>query len=151
MKEDLGIELETGDYNVLLAAYARIGDGRRAQGLLKDMIDNGVDADVISYNCVLDSWAKCTEEGAAERAEMILTTLQRNYDNGYSYICPNPRSYATVVKAWQNSNSPYGAQRAEAILERMEQLDACSGRKLNVCPDAFTYTGVVSCFVWRLY
>ena len=49
MKADPTIDLETGDYNALLSAYARQGNARRAESVLKDMLDSNVEPDIISY------------------------------------------------------------------------------------------------------
>jgi pentatricopeptide repeat protein len=120
MKTDPRIDIEVGDYNALLSAYARKGNARKAEGVLKEMLDSNTKPDIISYNCVLESWKQGDETGAAERAEIILETLQKNYDNGESNIRPNGRSYSSVASAYIKSGREDSVAQAERLLSLAE-------------------------------
>lgn len=135
MKADPTIDLETGDYNALLSAYARHGNARRAESVLKDMLDSNVEPDIISYNCILDSWRQDDEPGAAERAESILETLQRNYDNGESSIRPNGRSYSSVASAYIKTGRPDSVAQTERLLSLAEER--------GLARDSFLYNSVL--------
>jgi pentatricopeptide repeat protein len=121
MKTDPSIEIEVGDYNALLSAYARQGNARKAESILKEMLESNIRPDIISYNCVLDSWKQVDETGAAERAEVILETLQKNYDDGESNIRPNGRSYSSVASAYIKSGREDSVAQAERLLSLAEQ------------------------------
>ena len=103
MKADPNIGVQIGEYNAMLSAFAKKGEGRRAEELLKEMLDEDtfVQPDIISYNCILDAWQNGNEPGDADRAASILKTLQEKYDSGESWIKPNARSYATVAAAFR--------------------------------------------------
>lgn len=135
MKKDPDIEIESGDYNALLAAYARQGNARAAESALKDMLESGLEPDLISYNCILDSWRQGNEPGAAERAESILETLQANYDSGESGIRPNGRSYSSVAAAYIKSG------RSDSVLQAERLLSVAEDRGL--VRDSYLYNSVL--------
>jgi pentatricopeptide repeat protein len=125
MENDANLELTAHDYNVLLGAYARVGEARKAEDVLKRMVERckekgdpcGSAPDITSYNMLLDAWAKSNEKGRGQRAESILETLQKEYDNGEFAIEPDARTYAAVILAIVRSNEPLAIERAERILE----------------------------------
>jgi pentatricopeptide repeat protein len=78
----------TQDYNTLLAAHAKCGNAREAESLLNDMMSSEHDVvpDIVSYNCVLDAWAKSRDEGAAERALVLLQSLPEADARSFSCV-----------------------------------------------------------------
>ena len=135
MKVDPRIQLETGDYNALLSAYARQGNARKAESVLKEMLDSNMEPDLISYNCILDSWRQDDEPGAAERAESILQTLQQNYDDGLSDIKPNGRSYSSVASAYIKTGRSDSIAQAERLLSLAEER--------GLAHDSYLYNAVL--------
>lgn len=144
MKANPTIHLETGDYNALLSAYARQGNARKAESVLKDMLDSEIEPDLISYNCILDSWRQDEEPGAAERAESILETLQQNYDNLESDIRPNGRSYSSVASAYIKTGRSDAVAQAERLLSLAEERGLAHDSYLyNSVLDAWAMSGDV--------
>jgi pentatricopeptide repeat protein len=125
MENDANLQLTTHDYNTLLGAYARVGEARNAEDVLKRMVERCKEKgdpcefapDIISYNMLLDAWAKSNEKGRGQRAESILEALQREYDNGVVAFEPDARTYAAAIFAIVRSNEPSATERAEIILE----------------------------------
>ena len=75
------------EYNALLSAYAKSGKARQSEELLKEMVASPtVQPDLISYNCVLLSWSKSGQEGAADRAASILSSLPNADAKSYSSV-----------------------------------------------------------------
>jgi pentatricopeptide repeat protein len=108
----------TQDYNTLLAAHAKCGNARQAESLLRDMVTSrseDVVPDIVSYNCVLDAWAKSTDKGAAERAFAILQSLPG----------ADARSYSCVASAFVKKGD---LDRVQALLDEAHdrgiELDA---------------------------
>lgn len=121
MRMDDAIKVECGDYNAMLTAYAKAGNARKAEDLFERMIQSeDVRPDLISYNCLLDSWGRSAEEGAAERAESILQTMEEKYETGESNICPNTKSYSSVASAFARRSSRMAIQKVEEILATAE-------------------------------
>lgn len=142
MKADPVISIEVGDYNAVLAAYARNGNARKAEQLLKEMIEADIEPDVISYNCILDSWKQSREAGAAERAESILNTMKKNFDKGTSKVKPNGRSYSSVASAYIKSKREDAFMHAQRLLSLAEQQGAAKDTYLyNAVLDALASSG----------
>jgi len=137
MKADPKIEVESGDYNALLAAYAREGDTRKAEQLLKAMLELKMCPDLISYNCVLDAWRHSNEPGAAERANSILNIMQRNFDSGAFEINPNAKSYSIVASAYIKSDTKESMTKINQLLSLAESRGFVEGTYLyNTVLDA---------------
>ena len=105
--------------------------------------------DVISYNNVLNAWAKAaqalaedrgrgtpdstldtdisklnvyTPSDAAERAEMILQDMETSYLLGTSTIAPDTTSYNTVLVGISKSRGKDSMKKGEALVKRMIHL-----------------------------
>jgi pentatricopeptide repeat protein len=78
----------------------------------KDMLSN------VAYNSVIDAWSRRTGTDTAERAEIILRRLVKNYqltDN--RFLMPDVITYTGVIKAYVNR--PDGGKKALEILNEM--------------------------------
>lgn len=125
MENDANLQLTTHDYNTLLGAYARVGEARNAEDVLKRMVERCKERgdpcecapDIISYNMLLDAWAKSNEKGRGQRAEAILEALQTECDNGVFAFEPGARTYAAAIFAIVRSGEPLAIERSEVILE----------------------------------
>lgn len=76
---------------------------------------------LVSFSSLLNCWANSDEDGAAERAEAILTRMEELALRGNAHVAPNAYTYSTVLHAWSRSQSPDSAERALALLNRMEE------------------------------
>eukprot|EP00563_Minutocellus_polymorphus_P010842 CAMPEP_0181073842 /NCGR_PEP_ID=MMETSP1070-20121207/29294_1 /TAXON_ID=265543 /ORGANISM="Minutocellus polymorphus, Strain NH13" /LENGTH=602 /DNA_ID=CAMNT_0023154939 /DNA_START=312 /DNA_END=2120 /DNA_ORIENTATION=+ len=123
------------------------------QRLVDDADANGKDIefrpDVISYNNVLNAWAKAaqalaedrgrgtpdstldadiselnvyTPSDAAARAEMILQDMETSYLRGTKPIAPDVTSYNTVLDAISKSRGKDCMEKADALVKRMVRL-----------------------------
>jgi pentatricopeptide repeat protein len=104
----------------------------------------GAKPDIISYNSVLNAFAKCGGTKSARRAEEMLYKLENSYDDSRrdkgtsSDVCPDVYSYNIVISAWANCGH---ADRAVALLDRMAHRT--KEGKANLIPDATTYNSVL--------
>lgn len=124
MEKDCPEELRTADYNILLASMARLGQAKEAEEVVKNMVDQYYKGeseclpDGISYNIILDAWAKSDSERCGTRAEMILDAMEEREDS--DLLPPNSRSYVTAMWAVIRSGETDVVRRVEAIWERAE-------------------------------
>ena len=138
------IEPTTNDYNVLLSAYARVGMARKAEATLKRMIDRCVEGsadsepDLISYNMLIDAWAKSNENGRGERAEGILKALESKYESGELEYRPDARTYSSAICAVVRSNEKGSIRRAEQLLTQAEEN--------GTVPDAYLYSALLDAY-----
>jgi pentatricopeptide repeat protein len=115
----------------------------------------GAKPDIITYNSVLNAFAKCGGPRSARRAENMLDKLEDSYDksrdgmggvggssssssSSSSSVCPDVYSYNIVISAWANCGQ---ADRAVALLDRMAYRT--KEAKARLIPDATTYNSVL--------
>ena len=104
--------------------------------------DAVVVTDRIQCNTLIDTWMKRDEP--PERAEDLLETMRTMARQKEDVnLLPNVDSYNLVLRAWAKSKDPVAAERAEAILQTM--LDMDSSGFPNVAPDILTYTTALYC------
>lgn len=70
---------------------------------------------------MLNCWARSDQDGAAERAEAILTRMEELALRGNAHVAPNAVAYSTTLHAWSRSQAHDSADRAVALLTRMEK------------------------------
>ena len=75
------------------------------------------------YNVVLDSWSKSDEDGAANKAEAILMSMETMYASGDKDVRPNRASFNNVIKACVKTGDKHNAvTKTESILAHMTKL-----------------------------
>ena len=89
-------------------------------------VNGGVySVDIISFNTVLNAWAKC---GCGERAGALLSRMEYLSEERLGglkallHFSPNAVSYGTVIDAWAQSGEYQAALEAEGILRRVQVL-----------------------------
>jgi len=141
-------------YNACLKAWAKCASRGvtdapdRAEALLRQMADRGVEPDRITYTTLIDCWAKAAPNrpGAAERAEEILRTMTHVAAiEGKENVRPDYWAYSAVIQAWARSPTPDAATRAKSLLLKMEALHmAQSGEGIDIAPNTITYNTVLA-------
>ena len=149
------------NYNSLITAWANCRpqdheddyefcSARKAQEILERMEqcyaagDQSCKPTTISYNAVIDAYAKSSREDAAERAEQILRRMGHLYKEGRADIRPNTRSFNTVINAWAKSGrGDEAAEKAQDLLDMMTRLYE-EGNNDTVRPDVHTFCTVIN-------
>lgn len=122
-------------FNIL--AYAKQGDPQGASEIVHVILDRykhnqlSHPPDVVTFNILLDAWAKSGDSYAGERAEEVLQWMEREQ------VEPDTRSYNYVIDAYSKSGKPL---QAEAILGHLMNLREGGS---EVGPDEFSFTAVV--------
>ena len=78
-----------------------------------------IGCDIISFNTVLNCWAKL---GNPQRADALLSRLEHLSDIGVLPFGPNSVSFATVISSWANSKLKRAPYECEALLDKVEGL-----------------------------
>lgn len=134
-----------GDYGTVLAIFAREGDPRRSEEMLKRMVDlckNGAldyAPGLNHYHMVLDSWARSGEAGAGERARQILEALHGLADQGELNLQPDERTYTGVMNAVVRS-----AKENDMADQAQELLELARAR--GIVPDVFLLTSTMQAY-----
>jgi pentatricopeptide repeat protein len=81
---------------------------------------------LVSYNCVIDSWANSSQANAAQQAEAVFRNLQERYHKGDDDLKPNSFLYGTVMNAYAKKGQ---AEKVESLLQEMyhEYVYHCIG------------------------
>ena len=119
-------------FNAIIAAHAKLGNGVEAENLLYGMRrlhESGFAPNIrptdVTYNNVINAWAKSGNQGSGERTELL---LQQMVQNG---LQPDVKTVGGVLNAWTKVGV---LDRPEAILEQLCQ-DFLSGAS-RIEPDA---------------
>lgn len=76
---------------------------------------------LLVWRSLLFAWATCGDENSGHHAERHLDEMERSCANGDVGMCPDSRSYMLVLSAWTKSAAFDKAERALAVLRRMEE------------------------------
>ncbi len=132
-------------------AWAKSGGGRKAAERAEEILEwmdrlhkagnVSVRPDTITFNAVLDAWARSGDRMAAHRAEQILDHMDELYRAGNLGVKPDTYTYNTLINAHAKSSEKGSAARAEHVLEVMKKryLDGDGDFK----PNTRTHTSVV--------
>jgi pentatricopeptide repeat protein len=131
---------------------------KRAVRLLEQMLLMGYQPDIITYNSILDAFAKHGSVESAHCAEVMLNNLEELYDETknlqqqhhleqecrssttslWDVPCPDIYSYNIVINAWANCGQ---ADKAVALLDRMSTRTR--ENKAMLIPDVTTYNTIL--------
>lgn len=134
-------------WNMALDAWAKAGNGPRAEALFEEMLQDYLDGkeraavpNTITFTAVLSAWAKTQRNPQApERAESLLQLMKQLYENGtLPDAKPNVISYSIVLDCLAYAKTSDAARRAESILREMEASD-----DLDVRPNVVSYNSVI--------
>jgi pentatricopeptide repeat protein len=102
-------------------------------------------------NQELDSLAKSTEPGSAQKAEtMLFETLSgwnatRLENKSVARdICPDRVSFNIVLNAWARSREQGSCEKAEQLLQEMQQLHETKCLSNNIQPNTISYSCVIN-------
>jgi len=97
--------------------------------------------DTISFNAVLDAWARSGDRVAPRRAEQILDHMDELYRSGNKGVKPDRYTYNTLINVWAKSGERGSAARAEHVLSVMEKRFRDGDHDFK--PNTRTYTSVI--------
>lgn len=134
------------DFTSVINAFAKVpACCVAADNILNYMEDTGrpeIRPDRVTINTVIGALAKSGRPGSAQRAEMLLRRLEKDYADGDTTRRPNVKSYGKVIDAYARAND---LRRACSILEHLEK-QFLEGKSV-VEPTVHMYTSVIDGFV----
>ena len=114
--------------------------GERAELILQEMRDRGIEPNVISYSSVMDAYANQARLGdpkAPAEAERVLFDLLERSEYS-SNLQATPVTSDTVINAWAQQGTLEGAKKAQEILERLEAMSITANGKASSSAKAST-------------
>ena len=150
-------------FNAVIDAVARSGlpdSGQHAEALLQEMEDKyqaGDDSFRVtrrSLNAVLLAYRNDVHGG--QKAEYILRRMEELTNAGVYDVMPDVIAWNTAIGAIAHSHDPTAAERAQAMLDRMEDLYIKNKKSVGggkdvvlVRPDGITYSYVMEAWLKR--
>lgn len=110
--------------------------------------DKDVWPNIWSWNMVISAWSKSgSPHMMAERGEALFAQLEKHHEAcGHSTETePITHTYNCLIACYSRSNLKDKAERAQAVLDKMQDLHQKHG-KVNQRPDTVTYNSVMSCY-----
>jgi pentatricopeptide repeat protein len=111
---------------------------------LCDAGNQGVKPNTVSYNTVMDAWARSKHPDAALRAQALFDELLKNYQGGDQGMKPSCQSFGTMITAWGRSKSKDAAAKAQALFDDM--LARHKSGDTDLQPGVVQYTALID--VW---
>ena len=135
--------LDAHCYGAVITAFAKAGKGehaesilRRLEGLFHDTGEERVKPTTVHFNSVIHGYCR---QGNMSRAVAILRDMQQVNMND---VHPDTISFNTILSALANGNDPNAAQKADSLLQEMQQL-YINGDK-HVKPDVISFSSVIT-------
>jgi hypothetical protein len=155
--KDLDVRPDKYTFNTVIHAYSKTGGkeaATKAQDLLlrmQKMHKEGnvlAKADTITYNCVINCWAKSNRGGdAANEAEKLLNKMHRLYEMGDPDVKPNVVTYGAVIDAFAKSGQRGAASKADGLLANMIRSHQSDPFKhADLCPNTYVFNTVINCW-----
>lgn len=135
-------------YTTTLKGWTNAGQAAKAENILNKMIslsensNPNVTPNRISFNTVLDGWARTKGRDSSQRAVDLLEQMEQFSENeGYSDVYPDTITYSSVITALARSDRRDAGQRAEDLLRR--SLHLFHEGKKDLKPDSVTFNTVL--------
>jgi pentatricopeptide repeat protein len=125
-------------YSMIMHASANSHDPDLAEEILNHLLEskNHSDPNVITFNIVIDAWAKSGRQEAPLRAEAVLKKMIALSDAGWHKVSPDVITFTSVISAWANTGHQLAPQRAEEILHEMAPR--------GLVPDMVSYLSILT-------
>ena len=131
-------------YSTVLDACAKSNyrdAGDRAELILRQMQNKGVEPNTVSYNSVIDAYVR---SGRFDRAECLLSEMHGASLQGNLDVKPMSQTYTVVLSGLSKTKSKNAGERGEKLLNLMKDL-ARSG-ELDQAPNIFAFNSVLDCW-----
>jgi pentatricopeptide repeat protein len=131
----------------LWAKSKRTDAGEHAEGILRDMQENGVAANTVNYNNVILAHARSKKAFAFDRAEALLREMEERYSAGggdeeQQTVKPNIVTHTNVIQALKRSRIKNKAQTAWDLFQ--STLRAYKNGNEDVRPNVITINSVIT-------
>ncbi|KAL7532621.1 hypothetical protein ACHAWF_004189 [Thalassiosira exigua] len=102
---------------------------------------SAVKPSAVSYNHVIRALGSRGSKRAAEKAEVLLTKMEQEYEGGEESMRPSRESYMWVLRAYGKSGAESNFSLADDVLRRMESR--CSEGNEEACPDVHSFHALI--------
>ncbi|XP_021772568.1 pentatricopeptide repeat-containing protein At2g13420, mitochondrial-like [Chenopodium quinoa] len=134
-KRKFGFEVCVKVYAVLIDGWCKVKRVDIGERLLREMIDKGIEPNVVCYNILLNGICRKSSLHPDDRFERTIRAADKVFDEMRERgIEPDVTSYSIVLHVCSRAHKP------DLTLDRLEGMKA-----KGICPSVTTYTSVVKC------
>ncbi|XP_027331506.1 pentatricopeptide repeat-containing protein At2g13420, mitochondrial-like [Abrus precatorius] len=122
-------------YTVLIYGWCKLGRVKTAQAFLKEMLELGIEANVVTYNVLLNGVCRRVSLHPEERFERTIRNAEEVFDQmRESGIEPDVTSFSIVLHVYSRAHKP------QLSLDKLRLM-----KEKGICPNVVTYTSVIKC------
>lgn len=122
-------------YTVLIYGWCKIGRIKTAEGFLGDMVEQGVEPNVVTYNVLLNGICRRASLHPEERFERTIRNAENLFDEMQKRgIEPDVTSFSIVLHVYSRAHKP------QLSLDKLRLM-----KEKGICPTVVTYTSVIKC------
>ena len=141
------LRMKVQDYNSVISKWKNdpILGPDHARRLFDEMMqkyneshDETIAPTIVTFNTLLDVYAKSANGNSAEKAESLLKQMKHMHREGKSIILPDMISYRICMDAWIRQRQDDSPQKVDELVNYMMDKYKREGRK-DLIPDANSF------------
>ncbi|PHT58521.1 Pentatricopeptide repeat-containing protein, mitochondrial [Capsicum baccatum] len=134
-KEKWRLELNCKVYTILIYGWCKVKNIEMARRFLGEMLDKGIDPNVVSYNVLLNGICRRASLHLDGRFDKVIREAEKVFEEMTERgVEPDVTSYSILLHVYSRAHKP------ELSLEKLRIM-----RHTGICPNIVTYTSVIKC------
>ncbi|KAK6922789.1 Pentatricopeptide repeat [Dillenia turbinata] len=134
-KRKFRFKVDAKSYTILIYGWCKIGRIEMAMRFLNEMLENGIEPNVVTYNVLLNGVCRRSSLHPDERFERVVRDAEKVLDEMRARgIEPDVTSYSIVLHVYSRAHKP------ELSLDKLRMM-----KEKGIYPSVETYTSVVKC------
>ncbi|GLU09563.1 hypothetical protein SLE2022_264160 [Rubroshorea leprosula] len=122
-------------YTILISGWCKIKRIDMAEKFLKEMIDRGIEPNLVTFNVLLDGICRRASLHPDERFQRTIMNAERVFDEMHHRgIEPDVTSYSIVLHVYSRAHKP------EVTIDKLKEM-----KEKGIHPTVATYTSVMKC------
>ncbi|MBA0696846.1 hypothetical protein Goari_003369, partial [Gossypium aridum] len=122
-------------YTILISGWCKIGRIDKAERFLNEMIERGMEPNVVTYNVMLNGICRRASLHPDERFDRTIRNAEKLFDEMRQRgIEPDVTSFSIVLHVYSRAHKP------ELTLDKLKYM-----KEKGICPSVVTYTSVIKC------
>ncbi|KAI4338081.1 hypothetical protein L6164_016433 [Bauhinia variegata] len=122
-------------YTILIYGWCKVGRIKMAEGFLRDMVEKGLEPNVVTYNVLLNGICRRASLHPEERFERTIRNAENLFDEMQQRgIEPDVTSFSIVLHVYSRAHKP------QLSLDKLRLM-----KEKGICPTVVTYTSVIKC------
>ncbi|KAK7259780.1 hypothetical protein RIF29_25394 [Crotalaria pallida] len=122
-------------YTVLIYGWCKLGRIKMAEAFLREMVEQGIEPNVVTYNVLLNGICRKASLHPEERFERTIKNAENMFfEMRERGIEPDVTSFSIVLHVYSRAHKP------QMSLDKLRLM-----KEKGICPTVVTYTSVIKC------